>query len=149
MSWIPLKIDRIVSKGQYNYAVVPGHPNATKHNYVLEHRVVIENHYQRFLYANEVVHHKNGNKKDNRLCNLELMTDSEHRAMHGKAAGRALIDLKCPTCGALFTRRKGHTHLDKRSERTFCSRRCNGKFNRSIQQSSTDNVVAVYRSYTT
>ena len=65
-------IRKIVSKGDYNYAVVPEHPNRTKNNYVLEHRVVMENHLGRLLNDDEVVHHINGNKKDNRIENLTI-----------------------------------------------------------------------------
>jgi len=57
------KIEKIVSKGDYNYAVVKNHPNATKYGYVLHHRIVMENHLGRLLNSNEVVHHINGQKK--------------------------------------------------------------------------------------
>lgn len=43
------KIEKIVSKGDYNYAVVPEHPFSTKNGYVLEHRVIMENHLKRLL----------------------------------------------------------------------------------------------------
>lgn len=42
-------IEKIVSKGDYNYAVVKGHPFSTKNNYVLEHRIVMENKLGRVL----------------------------------------------------------------------------------------------------
>lgn len=56
-------IEKIVSKGDYFYAVVPDHPNKIKYNYVLLHRVIIENSLGRLLTSEEVVHHKNHNKK--------------------------------------------------------------------------------------
>ena len=50
-------IKKVISKGDYNYALVPEHPNSTKNGYVLLHRIVIENYLGRLLNANEIVHH--------------------------------------------------------------------------------------------
>ena len=50
----------------------------------------MENHIGRKLNRNEVVHHKNGNKIDNRIENLEIMSLSEHSKIHmsGKSVSK-------------------------------------------------------------
>lgn len=47
-----------------------------------EHRFIMEQHLNRKLKRNEVVHHIDGNKSNNDINNLQLMTLSEHSKMH-------------------------------------------------------------------
>jgi len=49
-------------------------------NRVLEHRLVMQQ--AKVDITGKVVHHKNGNKSDNRLENLEAITQSEHINAH-------------------------------------------------------------------
>lgn len=42
-----------------------------------EHRMVMEEHLGRKLYPHENIHHKNGDRLDNRLDNLELWSNSQ------------------------------------------------------------------------
>lgn len=63
---------------------MPDHPNANSRGYIYEHRHIMEQHIGRYMTHDEVVHHINGNKTDNRLENLLLLTNSEHVALHAK-----------------------------------------------------------------
>ena len=58
------------------------HPFRTKNNYYPEHRLVMEKHLGKTLLKNEHVHHKDGNKLNNQLKNLVVMTNSAHVHEH-------------------------------------------------------------------
>jgi len=62
----------------------PEHPAANCHGYVLEHRCVMETEIGRVLQRNEIVHHINGDKKDNRIENLSLMDWHTHGSIESK-----------------------------------------------------------------
>lgn len=51
--------------------------------YIREHCLLMQKHIGRKLNIGEVVHHKNGVKTDNRIDNLQLLTISEHKKIHG------------------------------------------------------------------
>ena len=74
---------KIHSRG-YVLAYVPHHPRAHKDGYAMLHTVVMERHIGRYLNSNEVVHHINHDRKDNRIENLLLMDKQEHMTMHMK-----------------------------------------------------------------
>lgn len=120
-------IQKIVKKGEYLYAVVPEHPNANKYGYVLAHRVVMENILGRLLERGEVVHHKDGNKHNNDPDNLQLMTAKEHCKHHQGLKSRTTVTLHCTNCGKEFKRYKNLVHQGD----AFCSRRCNGTYQRN------------------
>lgn len=126
-------VKKIIKKGDYNYCLVPEHPHCTKNGYVLEHRIVVENQIGRILGANEVVHHIDGDKKNNRFDNLSIMNNIEHAELHGSTKSQRLVLLRCPNCDKKFVKAKRNTHLSKGGRATFCSRECSGSFNRQVQ----------------
>lgn len=66
----------------------PTYPRSNKDGYVMEHDYVMEQHLGRYLEDGEIVHHKNFDKADNRLDNLQVMTKSEHMSYHSTLAHR-------------------------------------------------------------
>ena len=149
-------IKKVISKGDYQYALVPEHPKATRNGYVLLHRVIVENHLGRVLNSHEVVHHKDHNKRNNTLDNLEVLDSREHLRQHAQERGKMMVRLKCPWCAREFTKYKGDTHLQKPSRYncTCCSNTCRGKLYRYIQlhgvtstleSAISENILAEYR----
>ena len=70
--------------GGYWYILSPEHPSKTQMGYVAEHRLVMEKKIGRFLKKNEIIHHINGIKTDNRTKNLMITNNSEHTSIHFK-----------------------------------------------------------------
>lgn len=129
----PWKVAGRVKKGKYYSAIVPGHPKAIKHGYVLEHRIIVELHLQRYLLPHEVVHHKNRDGHDNRIENLDLLSAQHHAKTHAAQQGRRFADCVCPQCQARFVRPYNSLQGRRKKKWLCCSRSCHGKMSRYVQ----------------
>ena len=80
--------------GGYWYIYSPDHPNRTKAKYVCEHRLVMEKQLGRLLGKEELIHHINGIKTDNRLENLMLVDNFNHMHQHKEVFEKQKSDFK-------------------------------------------------------
>ncbi len=65
---------RLILKREYT--------NSDESGYVLEHRYLMEQHLGRPLRDDEIVHHKDHNKLNNDISNLEIMDLATHSRYH-------------------------------------------------------------------
>lgn len=75
------------SKG-YRMIKRPEHKKADSKGYVMEHIYVFEKETGIEIPPNCCIHHLNGNKQDNRIENLCMMTHSAHTSYHNRERGR-------------------------------------------------------------
>ena len=70
------------TKEGYKQVYAPNSSEARENGYAPKHRLVMSRKLGRPLGHDEIVHHKNGNKRDNRSSNLRLITRAEHYKIH-------------------------------------------------------------------
>lgn len=82
---------RITTEGYAAVRVPIDHPHAwgssrlKNFRYAYEHHVVMMQIIGRPLKADEIIHHRDGNRTNNQSDNLELLTRSDHARLHGNA----------------------------------------------------------------
>lgn len=74
----------VISDGHGRVLIyAPGHPHPNWNGtHVYRYRLVVEEQLKRFLCPPEVVHHLNEQPSDDRLENLQVMTQAEHAKIH-------------------------------------------------------------------
>ena len=114
---------------------------------LVTHRFMMERFIGRPLRSDELVHHKDSNKRNNARHNLELTTRMKHPGLHSK--GETTIPLVCAACGNGFHRsvRQLNFKVNSGQKRFFCSRSCSASIshNNRVPYSFTHGTQGAYR----
>lgn len=107
-----------IDKGTgYMYCYAPNHYCSNGAGKVMEHTYVMAESIGRMLYDNECVHHKDRNRTNNKLENLQLMTMSDHMKLHAiEDRGYQMYEISCKNCKTIF--------FDSDSARIYCTPEC-------------------------
>ena len=126
MSFIRHEIISICKGGGYRYARTnPVHPKANVKGLYPYHRVLMENHLGRYLEDWEDVHHKDEDKTNDDISNLEVRDHSQHQREHRVVD---LVAVECCSCGKTFELKPHQFRLRIKRSKTGkirCSRNCN------------------------
>ncbi len=98
------------------YVAYRVHYDTGKKTTVLQHREVMEKHVGRKLLSTEIVHHKDENKQNNSIDNLEILTPSDHAKHHTEHVPP--ITLNCVFCKNDF-QRSGSQEKHNRAQGKF------------------------------
>jgi HNH endonuclease len=87
--------------GNHGYRLIYVGTDASPRSYALEQRVVMERALGRKLDHSEHVHHIDGNRLNNDLSNLQLITNGEHQKLHNHPvtqSRKVLVACAFPGC---------------------------------------------------
>lgn len=97
----------------------PGHPLAAQNGMVSLHRHLMSVHLGRWLSPKEYIYFKNGDPKDVRIENLEVISGAELLRRNVRVHRAAKVLKVCPVCNTEF-----EVHASIASRRRHCSQKC-------------------------
>ncbi|UKM62858.1 putative homing endonuclease [Aeromonas phage P19] len=114
----------INNENRRHICLVNSHEDRTTISYA---RYLMSVHLGRILNPEEHVDHKDEDKTNDVISNLQIMTVSENNKKHAKSkGGRQMVEYECPICQTHFSIRKGNSHLVESKKYTLkvCSDKC-------------------------
>ena len=94
-----------MKNGDYELVVAPDDYPGMRYRgrYAYEHHVVWWRIKGELPPDGYVVHHKNGDHRDNKPDNLEMKTVEEHNSLHSAAKRKPGVPVTCAWCSTVFT----------------------------------------------
>ena len=83
-------------KSGYVEIYAPNHPLSGLGRYVYEHRLVAAEKWGIFAVIGMCVHHKDGDRSNNKIENLEIISNAKHLSMHHKGQNSKLRIIGSP-----------------------------------------------------
>lgn len=119
--------------GPYTLIVAPkDYPGKRyRDRYSYEHLVVFWRNYKIIPGNGLEIHHKNGDHRDNRISNLQLVTSAEHRQIHGNQARKEKIKFLCGFCLKPHSMKPNNYRWKIKNNKygkIFCSISCGAKY---------------------
>lgn len=112
-----------ISRG-YIYVRKPDHHFADTDGYVRKHRLIYEKYHKCCLLRWVHIHHINGNRQDNRIKNLQPVSNSQHGQLHKKDMSNRV----CSDCGSNKTILKdGNIHWYNGDLGSWLCQKCHDK----------------------
>jgi hypothetical protein len=139
-----------MKNGPYELVKAPkSYPGELYRNkYCYEHHLVWWENTGEIIQDGEVIHHKNGNKRDNRFENLKKETNSKHSYKHRDKARFFLA--WCAGCGGQVIRKRRQSCLSKTNQKyIFCSKECSGRLSQEYMKlpDGEDQVITYFYAY--
>lgn len=82
----------------------------------------------RILTPDEEVDHIDGDRLNDSIENLQVLTKDAHRKKTLENIHHEVVDAMCPMCKSIFTRNKNKMKLSYGARLMFCSRSCSGRY---------------------
>ncbi len=123
-SWAPDRWDDgyVDNKGRFRVHR-PDYPNAYDFGYALRYHVVWWLEHGECHPSGTDLHHRNGDRLDDEIENLELMSHADHTGLHRSMPG---VELVCARCEEFFSvpAWRVRSRAKRGSKIKFCSNKC-------------------------
>ena len=119
---------KVFHKGMGRWQVCLHDPKSGKRRTILLSKFVLSCSLGRILGPDEQVDHKDQDKTNDVLSNLEIVTSRENNRRYRAANPKVMFSHICPMCGAAFQREKQRSYSFMLTGKTpNCSKRCGYK----------------------